>query len=68
MSDRFRDRVPDILDLLDGYGRPDRGGSAAFAVRHPREIPRLIRLGRGSRRAGRALHEAIDTLLVRLGA
>lgn len=68
VSDRFQDRIPDILPLLDAYGRPDRGRVAAFALRHPREIPRLIRLGRGSRRAGRALHEGVDTLLARLGA
>ena len=40
----------------------------AFAVRHPREIPRLLRLGRAAKRAGDALADAVGTLLERLGA
>lgn len=68
VSDRFRDRVPDIIDMLDHLGRPDRGAIAAFALRHPSELPRLIRLGRSARRAGAALGGALKTLLDRLGA
>jgi hypothetical protein len=67
VSDRFRDRIPDIGRMLDHVGRPDRGAILADAVRHPREIPRLVRLGRSARRAGAALAPAIDTLLRRLG-
>ncbi len=68
VTDRFRDRIPDIVGMLDHVGRPDRGALMAFALRHPREIPRLIRLGRSARRAGHALTDAVGTLLTRLGA
>lgn len=68
VSDRAKDRIPDIVPMLDDLGRPDRRRLAAWALRHPREVPRLARLGRGSRRAGRALAEGVDTLLRRLGA
>ena len=68
VSDRFRDRVPDIVPLLDRIGRPDPRRLALFVLRNPREITRLIRLWRASRRAGRALHDGVDTLLGRLGA
>ncbi len=67
VSDRFRDRIPDIVGMLDHVGRPDRSALLAFAVRNPREIPRLIRLGRSAKRAGAALTEGVGTLLMRLG-
>jgi len=68
VSDRYRDRVPDIAGMLDHVGRPDRRRLAVFLVRNPRELPRLVRLGRGANRAGRALAENLGTLLARLGA
>ena len=68
VSDRFRDRIPDILGMLDRVGRPDRGALTAFALHHPREIPRLIRLGRSAKRASAALTDGVGTLLTRLGA
>ncbi len=67
VTDRFRDRIPDIIGMLDHLGRPDRSALIAFALRHPREIPRLLRLGRSARQAGDALTEAVGTLLTRLG-
>lgn len=67
VSDRFRDRVPDVVAMLDHVGRPDRRAILAYALRHPREIPRLVRLGRAAGRAGRALAPALETLLRRLG-
>jgi adenosylhomocysteine nucleosidase len=67
VSDRYRDRIPDIVGMLDHVGRPDRRALATFALRHPREIPRLIRLGRSANRAGAALAEGVGTLLTRLG-
>ena len=68
VSDRFRDRIPDILGMLDHVGRPDRGALTAFALHNPREIPRLIRLGRSAKRASAALTDGVGTLLTRLGA
>jgi nucleoside phosphorylase len=68
VTDRFGDRIPDIVGMLDHVGRPDRRTLVAFALRHPREIPRLIRLGRSAGRAGHALTDAVGTLLTRLGA
>jgi adenosylhomocysteine nucleosidase len=68
ISDRFRDRIPDIAGMLDHVGRPDRGALIAFALSNPREIPRLIRLGRSAKRAGAALSDGVGTLLTRLGA
>lgn len=66
VSDRFRDRVPDLAPLLDHLGRPDRGRLLAHLVRHPRDLPRLARLGRGARRAGSALGCAVASLLARI--
>ncbi len=68
VTDRFRDRIPDIVAMLDHLGRPDRAALTRFALGHPREIPRLVRLGRSARRAGPAMADALDTLLRRLGA
>lgn len=68
VSDRFRDRIPDIAGVLDHAGRPDRSALIAFAVHNPREIPRLIRLGRSAKRASTALTDGVATLLTRLGA
>ena len=68
VSDRFRDRIPNIIGMLDRVGRPDRGALIAFALHNPREIPRLIRLGRSAKRASAALTDGVGTLLTRLGA
>ena len=68
ISDRFRDRIPDIVGMLDHVGRPDRSALIAYALHNPREIPRLIRLGRSAKRASTALTDAVATLLTRLGA
>ncbi len=68
ISDRFRDRIPDIAGMLDHVGRPDRSALIAFALHNPREIPRLIRLGRSAKRASTALTDGVATLLTRLGA
>ena len=67
VTDRYRDRVPDLAGMLDHVGRPDRRRLAVFLARNPREIPRLVQLGRGANRAGRALAEHVGTLLARLG-
>ena len=66
VSDRSRDRIPDIAGMLDHVGRPDRRRLAVFVARNPREIPRLVRLGRGANRAGRGLAEHVGALLERL--
>ena len=68
VSDRFRDRIPDILDMLDHVGRPDRRALVMFAARHPREIRRLVRLGRSAKRAGEGMADGVGALLTRLGA
>lgn len=68
VSDRFDDRLPDLVPLVDRFGRPDGRRLALFVLRHPREIPRLIRLARNARRAGRALPDALEGLLARMGA
>ena len=67
VSDRFRDRIPDIVGLLDPMGRPDHRAFVRFALRHPRQIPRLLRLGRSVKRAGVGLVDGVETLLTRLG-
>jgi nucleoside phosphorylase len=67
VTDRYRDRIPDIAGMLDHVGRPDRRRLALFVARHPRELPRLARLGWGANRAGHALTEHLGTLLTRLG-
>ena len=68
VTDRYRDRIPDILDMLDPVGRPDRRRLAGYVARHPRDLFRLMRLGRASKKAGRAMAEGVGTLLERLGA
>lgn len=67
VTDRYRDRIPDIAGMLDHVGRPDRRRLALFAARHPRELPRIARLARGANRAGQALAEHLGALLTRLG-
>lgn len=68
VTDRYRDRIPDIVDMLDPFGNPDRGRLARYALRRPRDLVRLMQLGRASKKAGRAMAEGVGTLLERLGA
>jgi nucleoside phosphorylase len=68
VSDGFRDHLPDLTPLVDRFGRPDWRRLALFVLRNPGEIPLLIRLARNTRRAGRALTDALATTLGRLGA
>ena len=67
VSDRYRDRIPDIAGMLDHVGRPNRRRMALFVARHPRELPRLARLAHGANRAGHALAEHVGALLTRIG-
>lgn len=60
ISDRADDGTTDreLLDLVDGDGRPKPLAVARFVLTHPHRIPHLARLARGAHAATRAAAEA----------
>lgn len=63
VTDTTRHRMPDLGAFIDGRGRLRAAACAAHLVRHPREVPALVRLAPAARRAGRALRDGVGRLL-----
>ena len=55
MTDEARHRLPDFDRLMDAAGRLTPGAGLLYFLRHPREVPALVRLGPAAarRRPGR---------------
>lgn len=58
-----RDLPARIDTMIDERGRLNLGGVVRGIVRHPLQIPALIRLGRESRRAAEALANFLDAFI-----
>ncbi|MGD9694999.1 MAG: hypothetical protein AB7V42_04990 [Thermoleophilia bacterium] len=65
VTDETRHRLPDFDALTDAAGRLTPGAGLLHFVRHPSEIPALIRLGPAARTAGRSLRAGLSILLER---
>ncbi len=63
VTDAAHHRMPDLQPFLDGRGRLRAGACTAHLIRHPREIPSLVRLAPAARRAGRSLRAGVGHLL-----
>ncbi len=66
VTDESRHRLPDFDRLMDAAGRLTPGAGLLYFVRHPRELPALVRLGPAAREAGRALRAGLEQTLGRL--
>jgi adenosylhomocysteine nucleosidase len=67
VTDETRHRLPDFDRLMDAAGRLTPGAGLLYFLRHPREVPALLRLGPAVREAGRALRAGLEQTLGRLG-
>jgi adenosylhomocysteine nucleosidase len=63
VTDTTDHRLPDFEAIAAGRPQIPAGRLATHVLRHPRELPRLVRLGAGARRAGRALAEGLEDTL-----
>jgi adenosylhomocysteine nucleosidase len=56
----------EVMTMVHADGSPDVGAALRFLVRHPRRIPRMVRLGReagaAAAMAARATSQAVDAL------
>jgi adenosylhomocysteine nucleosidase len=66
VTDETRHRLPDFDRLMDAAGRLTPGAGLLYFLRHPREVPALVRLGPAVREAGRALRAGLEQTLGRL--
>jgi adenosylhomocysteine nucleosidase len=66
VTDEARHRLPDFDRLMDAAGRLTPGAGLLHFLRHPREVPALVRLGPAARVAGRALRAGLEQTLGRL--
>jgi adenosylhomocysteine nucleosidase len=66
VTDESRHRLPDFDRLTDAAGRLTPGAGLLFFLRHPRELPALLRLAPAAREAGRALRAGLELTLRRL--
>ena len=66
VTDETRHRLPDFDRLMDAAGRLTPGAGLLYFLRHPREVPALLRLGPAVREAGRALRAGLEQTLGRL--
>ncbi len=66
VTDEARHRLPDFDRLMDAAGRLTPGAGLLYFLRHPREVPALVRLGPAARVAGRALRAGLEQTLGRL--
>jgi adenosylhomocysteine nucleosidase len=55
VTDAARHRLPDFARMADDRGRLSARAGIRHLLRHPAELPGLIRLGPAARRAGRSL-------------
>jgi adenosylhomocysteine nucleosidase len=58
--------LPDFARMADADGRLRAGLGARHLLRHPGEIPALVRLGPAARRAGRSLAAGVDAVVAGL--
>jgi adenosylhomocysteine nucleosidase len=65
VTDRTRHRLPDFERLTDAAGRLTPGAGLLHFLRHPRQVPALVRLGPAARTAGQALRAGVGQLLER---
>ena len=63
VTDEAGHTLPDFDRLSDAAGRLTPGLGLIYFLTHPREVPRLLRLGPAARRAGRSLAAAVATTL-----
>lgn len=63
VTDTVGHRMPDLEPCLDGRGRLRPGACAAHLLRHPGELPALLRLAPAAMRAGRSLRAGMAQLL-----
>ena len=66
VTDEARHRHPDFDRLMDAAGRLTPGAGLLYFLRHPREVPALVRLGPAARVAGRALRAGLEQTLGRM--
>jgi len=66
VTDETRHRLPDFDRLVDAAGRLSPTAGIRHFLRHPRELPALVRLGPAAREAGRALRAGLEQTLGRL--
>jgi adenosylhomocysteine nucleosidase len=66
VTDETRHRIPDFDRLMDAAGRLTPGAGLLYFLRHPRDVPALVRLGPAVREAGRALRAGLEQTLGRL--
>lgn len=67
ISDTSRRDMPVFLDaLVDDRGRVKIGGVIRKVIRHPLQLPALLRLGRDSRTAGQALAHFLQAFIEKL--
>ncbi|HEX2502839.1 MAG TPA: hypothetical protein VHK00_02765 [Miltoncostaeaceae bacterium] len=66
VTDETRHRLPDFDGLMDAAGRLTPGAGLLYFLRHPRDVPALVRLGPAVREAGRALRAGLEQTLRRL--
>jgi len=66
VTDEVSHRLPDFDRLMDAAGRLTPGAGLLYFLRHPREVPALVRLGPAVREAGHALRAGLEQTLGRL--
>jgi adenosylhomocysteine nucleosidase len=66
VTDETGHRLPDFDRLVDAAGRLTPGAGLLHFLRHPRELPALVRLGPAARKAGEALRAGLEQMLGRL--
>ena len=59
VTDEALHRLPDFDRLMDAAGRLTPGAGLLYFLRHPREVPALVRLCPAARVAGRALRAGL---------
>ena len=67
ISDDVRNDMPAIVDTaVDEMGNVKIAGVARYVVRHPLQLPALIRLGRDSKTAAEALAHFLEAFIKKL--
>jgi adenosylhomocysteine nucleosidase len=63
VTDTTRHRLPDFERMTAGTGTLRPWPAVRYFLARPHELPRLVRLGAGAGRAGRALADGLETML-----
>lgn len=67
VTDTTRHRLPDFERMAAGADTLHPWAGVGYFLRRPHELPRLVRLGPASARAGRALREGLSGMLAEAG-